>query len=257
LQNMPTPEERSERFDLNPRNIRPEAVQAVIGDLLGLQPVRYVQALSEKRLGGTPFAELLDPEFQAFRIGVLGFELPVEPEDQARYAINLSSLSTIGPEDIEASEDIGWDSIESINTMRAFVGSAFFEEANRQRLPNPAINSSMIDPFPAKKSQIVGAVASRPGMFLYEWEDLEKNWQQENFPLFEATTQLRDQLTYYYTGRMIQAYGGLPADYLAMKKPEIALLYRDYLMEYGLRTYAMLTPHPPLLVEIKGSASYN
>lgn len=250
---MPVPQEQSRRFDLNPRVVRPEAVQAVVADLQGLQPDGYLKALRDKRIKGTHFTEIIHPEFQVFRIGALGFELPISVDDRAQYGVTVESLSSLGRDDVKVPEDqdIGWDPIESINSMRAFVASAFFEEATLQKLPTPAINDKMIDPPPAKRSQIEGAMASKPGMFLYEWEGLEERWQEENPALFQATTQLRDHLADHYAGRMLSGYGDLPETYMSKAEPEVRSTYNDYLMEYALRTYAMLTPRPPTLIEVR------
>lgn len=241
-----------ERYELNPKVISLEAVQAVVGDLVG-EPITYVQTLRAKRLGGTHFEEIIHPEFQVFRIGMLGFELPVAPGDKDKYGIKVDVICSLGREDIQVSEqeDIGWDSIESINTMRAFVASAFFEEATRQKLSTPQINDRLIDPPPAKKYQIESATAPRSGFFLYDWEEFAGRWAEENPELHQATVQLRDGLTDYYANRMVAVYRDLPQEYMDRVAPEVRETYSNYLMEYAIRTYAMLTPNPPALIEVK------
>lgn len=249
---MASPKERSRRFELNPSVIRPEAVQAVLADLTG-EPGTYLKTLSDKRIEGTDFAEIIHTEFQIFRIQALGFELPVTTEDRDRYRITLESISSLGREDIKVPEDqdIGYDDIEGINTMRAFVASAFFEEAAIQKLPTPEINNRLIDPPPVKKNRIEKAIAPKPGMSLYEWEEFEERWAGENPVLYQATIQLRDQLTDYYSGRLMGIYKDLPDEYRDKIAPEVRTTYGDYLMEYALRTYAMFTPRPPTLIEVK------
>lgn len=241
-----------ERYELNPRVISPEAVGAVVADLLG-EPGTYLQTLREKRIEGTHFTEIIHPEFQIFRIGALGFEIPITDEDRARYGLTIENISNLGREDVKTpvDEDIGWDSDEGINVMRAFVASAFFEEASRQGLPIPVINNGLIDPPPAKKHQIDGAKASKPGMFLYDWEEFEGRWAEENPALFQETVQLKDKLTDYYTRRMLAVYADLPVEYMDKISPEVRSTYNDYLMEYAVRTYAMFTPNPPTLIEVK------
>lgn len=242
----------TERYELNPRVISTEVVQAVVDDLVG-EPSTYLQALRAKRIEGTHFEEIIHPEFQVFRIGALGFEIPITDEDRARYGITIENISNLGREDVKMpeDEDIGWDSVESINVMRAFVASTFFEEAARQGLPTPVINNGLIDPPPAKKHQIDGAKASKPGMFLYNREEFEERWAGENPELFQATVQLKDRLTDYYTRRMLAMYSNLPAEYMDKISPEVRSTYNDYLMEYAVRTYAMFTPNPPTLIEVK------
>lgn len=250
---MAAPQERSRKFELNPRTIRPKAVQAVVADLAVQTPSTYLKILADKRIEGTHFAEIIHPEFQVFRIGALGFELPITPEDRDRYGITVENISSLGREDtkVPEQEDIGWDSVGSINTMRAFVASAFFEEAAMQGLPTPEINDGLIDPLPVKKHQIEGAVASEPGMFLYEWEELEARWAEENPALYQATVELKDKLRDYYVERMITTYRDLPQAYMDSVAPEVRDTYDDYLMGYALRTYAMFAPHPPTLIEVK------
>lgn len=249
---MASPKEESRRFELNPGVIHPEAVKAVMTDLTG-EPGTYLKTLRNKRIAGTDFTEIIDTEFQIFRIGILGFELQIAPEDRDRYGITLESISSLGREDIKVPEDqdIGYDDIEGINTMRAFVASAFFEEAAMQKLPTPRINNRLIDPPPAKRAQIYRAVASKPEMFLYEQEEFEERWKEENPDLYQAAVQLKDRLTDYYAGRMIATYQDLPEDYINKVTPDVRRAYSDYLMEYALRTYAMFTPRPPTLIEVK------
>ncbi len=250
---MVAPQERSKGYELNPRVISPEAVQAVMADLQGERPSTYFQTLHEKRIEGTDFSEIVHPEFQVFRIGALGFGLPVAPEDRDRYGISVETLSSLGREDesVPEDQDIGCDSLESINTMRAFVASTFFEESARQKLPAPEINDKLIDPPPVKRVRIERAVASKPGMFLYEWEEFEARWAGENPDLYQAMIQLRDELADYYAKRMVAAYQGLPQDYMDRIAPDVESKYRDYLLEYALRTYAMLAPRPPRLIEVR------
>lgn len=242
---------RQEAFRSNPRVISPESVEAVVNDL-GDEPLNYSMVLEAKRLKGTDFTEILHPEFQLFRIGVLGFEVPVKSEDKEKYGIKVDSLESMGREDVKLSEDedIGWDCICSINTMRAFVICAFAEEAKRQGLRVPKINDKLIDPGPAKKGQIETAWATGPGLFIYSWEELEQRWSLENPPLYNATVSLKDRLGDLYGERMIAAYKDLPQEYLDKIGPEVKETYRDQLMEYALRTYAMLAPEPPLLIEV-------
>src|SRR3989338_2671525 len=94
-------------------------------------------------------------------------------------------------------------------------------------------------------------VKKKLGFFLYEWEEFEERWAGENPDLYQATVQLRDELTDYYAGRMIAAYQDyIPGDYMSRVAPEVRSKYSDYLMEYALRTYAMFTSHPPTLIEV-------
>lgn len=250
---MRSPQEQSRRYDLNPtRIISIDAVQAVVADL-GENPKMYFQNLSDKRIKGTHFAEIIHPEFQIFRIGMLGFEIPVSPEDKERFAIPFDTISSLGHKDIQVPKDenIEWDDMESINTMRAFVASVFFEEAKRQKLPIPAINDRLIDPPPAKKYQIDTAVASKPGMFLYDWEDLESRWKEENPEFYQETVTLKDKLKDYYASRLIRTYRDLPEEYVQKIISQIHTSYDYELMAYAIRTYAMFTPRPPTLIEIK------
>jgi len=176
----------------------------------------------------------------------------VKPEDKEKYEIKVDSLDSTGRADVELpeDEDIGWDDMCSINTMRAFVMCAFVEEAKRQGQRIPKINDQLIDPGPAKKDQIETAWASGPGLFIYSWEELEQRWSLENPPLYNATVSLKDRLGDFYGERMITAYKDLPQEYLDKAGPKVKETYRDQLMEYALRTYAMLAPEPPVLIEV-------
>ena len=250
---MSTPQERLRRYELNPRVISSEAVQAVVADIQGEGPSTYLKTLQDRRIEGTRFNDVIHPLFQVWRIKAIGFVLPVPAEVLNSDGIPVETLSTHGPEytEVPDDQDITLDSYDSINTMRAFVASAFFEEATRQKLPTPEINDKFINVLPAKRSQIEEVVATKPGMFLYVWEEFEERWAGENPDLYRATVQLRDELTDYYTGRMIARYQDfIPGDYMSRVAPEVRSKYSDYLMEYALRTYAMFTPHSPILIEV-------
>lgn len=249
---MSAPSERLRSHELNPRVIRPEAVSTVAAALTGT-PDTYLATLKDRWIKKTHFRQTLDPMFQVWRIGFLSLEVPVAEADLSRFGVDIEALSSLGPDEPQgkAAGDIGLDPFEGINTMRAFVASAFYEEAARQGLPTPAINDRMIDPPPVKRHQIEDTEASKPGMFLYDGEEFEERWSQENPVLYQETTRLIDQLTGFYSTRMLRAYSTLPADFLTQATPTVEQAYRDYLMEYAVRTYAMLTPNPPVLIEIK------
>lgn len=246
-----TQKEREASFQLNPSRIRKEVVHEV-REALGEDPTKYVTNLRNRWIKDTPFADMIHPEFQVFRIGSLGFELPVTPEDREQFGIILEEISAFGREGIQVpeTEDIGYDWLEGINSMRALVASSFFEEAQRQKLPIPQFNPKLIDPPPAKKEDIPKAYATKPGLFLYEWEALQERWKQENPELYEEVIKLKEALSPYYVARLLNAYKDLPTAYLEKIEPEVKNQYDYNLLEYALRTYAMFTPHPPVLLEV-------
>lgn len=247
---MAASQERSRRYELNPRVISPEAVQAVVKDFVGVTDVS-LGTLHDKRVKGTSISNVMGAGFQAMRMRDLGFELLVSAEDKERFGINIDLISALGPEGVTDTVDMeNYDWLNSMDTMKAFVASAFSEEASMQKLPNPEINPEMIDPSPVKKHQIPDAFATGPGVFLYEWEKLEERWAEENPTLYKATIEFKDRLTNYYYLRLSNRYKSLPKEYLKKIEPEIKSAYDDKLMEYAIWTYAILTPRPPTLFEV-------
>lgn len=238
----------SERIQL----ISPETVARVGAELSG-NPETYLPTLRSRWLEGTYFTEFIHPEFQVFRIGRMGFEVPVDQKDKDTFGIKIEALSSFGPEtqpEHPTVEEIGYDPIESINIMRAFVASAFFEEAISHGAPIPRTNNGLIDPMPVNKQLIATARATRPGMYLYDGEEFDESWSLKSPAFHQAMVNLRDQLTGYYSARMLGAYSDLPAEYLALMTAPVQQEYHEYLTEYALRTYAMFAPELPNLIEV-------
>lgn len=229
----------------NPYGISPESVTA-IETLFENNPQHF------ERQGHPLFEEMTTFAFQVFRIGEMSIETPINDEDKAYFNLKIDSLTSIGNEEDTSleTEDIGYDWLMGINSMRSFVWSVFHEESNRtstQLKPN----NRLIDPQPIKREDIPHLRAPKKGMFIYERESLEEQWQSESPEFYDATIRLRDMLSNFYASRMLATYTNLPEEFVEKIAPEVHEDYKDSFMNYALRTYVLLAPISPELFEVK------
>lgn len=200
---------------------------------------------------GSPFGDILHPEFEVFRMGSMGWRIGVSEVERVRFGVDLEEISTMGSEKGGEEDGLIEDYFTGVELLRGVVLIAFVEQSKIEGKPEPVMRSKLIDYPPVKRALLDGVSSTKTGMFVMVTEDLDAQMQQENLRLYQEIMKLKDNLVDRFTPRTIQLYKGQPEPFLKHYTPVIKDRWEETLREMTLRTYGWLTPNQPNLVPVK------
>lgn len=238
-----------EGYKDNPRQISDQAVDNTLKYLSG-DPLTDLTKFREQ-LNHIPFLDILYDEFQIFRMGSLGWSVDIPAETRERFGVKVTEIDTMGPDELEDDTEEAMDFFVGVGLLRAFIASAYVEQAKIDHSPTPDINDKVIDTLPVKKEDLDKVSASRKGMFVIDANDQENQWRQENPRLHQEAMGLKDRLVEKFSPGTFRLYKDLPTDFVNHFNPTLREEWDDCLRECAIRAYAWFTPNQPVLIPVR------
>lgn len=247
---MPVQSEIQHPYQNNPAVISEEAASSIFDNL----PEDPQSALDDLRhLQGQLFGDIFTYEFQVFRLGKLGWKINIPEALRARYGISETTLDSIGTEDVASDESL-YDPLTGSLLMRSVIAASFVKQANLNG-SSVDINDDIIDAHPATKNDLINARAPRTGIFIYDAEELEEQWQTENSVLHERVAAFISALAGQFTEQTALLYSHFDPQFIDEMRGGIRDMWVHDLGRDALRAYAMFTPNPPELIEVPVESS--
>jgi len=242
---MPARSEIQHPYQNNPATLSEEVVGSIFDNL----PEEPQSALDSLRyLQGHSFGDIFTYAFQVLRMGELGWRMDIPEELRSQYGISETTLDSIGPENVAADKSL-YDPFTGTLLIRSAIAASFVKQADMNG-SSIDINDDIIDAHPATKNDLMNARAPREGIFIYDAEELEKQWQTENPILHGRVAAFIDTLAGQFTDQTILEHEHMDPQFMDQMRTGIRDMWQADLQLDALRTYAMFTPNPPELIEV-------